>query len=112
MVSGVGRTASISGTVTASGSGAPIAGAEILVDGAAPTNKATSGANKGKLVTGADGTYTATIAAKDVGETADVSVTRKGMSFVPASRLFRPTAVRISRASTSPLSCTPRLRAG
>ena len=78
VVSGVGRTAAISGTVTASGSGAPVAGAEILVDGVAPTNAATSGANEGKLVTGADGSYRAVIVAKDVGETADVSVTKEG----------------------------------
>ena len=86
VVSGVGRTAAISGTVTASGSGDPVAGAEIRVDGEAPTNAATRGANSGKLVTGPDGSYRAVIAAKDIGETADVSVTRKGMSFVPAEQ--------------------------
>ena len=85
-LSGAGTTtASISGTVTASGSGAPIAGAEIKVDGVAPTDKATSGANKGKLVTGADGTYTATIAAKDLGESADVTASKDGMSFAPTT---------------------------
>ena len=84
-LSGAGTTASISGTVTASGSGAPIAGAEIKVDGVAPTNKATSGANKDKLVTGADGTYTATIAAKDLGESADVTASKDGMSFAPTT---------------------------
>ena len=52
--------------------------------GVAPTNAATTGTNKGKLVTGPDGSYKAVIVAKDVGETADVSVTRKDMSFVPA----------------------------
>ena len=83
-LSGVGTTASISGTVTASGSGAPIAGAEIMVDGAAPTNRATTGANAGKLVTGADGTYTATIAAKELGMSAVVTVSKDGMSFAPA----------------------------
>ena len=87
VVSGVGRTAAISGTVTASGSGDPVAGAEILVDDVAPTNAATSRCeHAGKLVTGPDGSYRAVIAAKDVGETADVSVTRKGMSFVPAEQ--------------------------
>ena len=80
---GVGRTASISGTVTASGTGAPIAGAEIKVDGGAPENAATKGTNKGKLVTGADGSYTAVIAAKDVGQTAVVTVSADGWSFVP-----------------------------
>ena len=84
-LSGAGTTASISGTVTASGSGAPIAGAEIKVDDAAPTNAATSGANKGKLVTGADGTYTATIKAKDLGESAAVTVSKDGLSFAPTT---------------------------
>ena len=56
------------------------------MDGVAPTNKATKGANIGKLVTDADGRYRAVIAAKDIGETADVSVTRKSMSFVPAEQ--------------------------
>ena len=58
-LSGKGNQALISGTVTASGSGAPVAGAEILVDGEAPNNKATRGVNTGKLVTDADGFYTA-----------------------------------------------------
>ena len=84
-LSGVGTIASISGTVTASGSGAPIAGAEIKVDGNAPSNAAKGGANKGKLVTGADGTYTAEIAAKDLGESAAVTVSKDGMSFAPAT---------------------------
>ncbi len=84
-LSGVGTIASISGTVTASGSGAPIAGAEIKVDGNAPTNAAKTGANRGKLVTGADGTYTAEFAAKDLGESADVTVSKDGMSFAPAT---------------------------
>jgi hypothetical protein len=83
-ISGVGRTASISGTVTASGTNAPVAGVEIKVDGEAPENAATSGANKGKLVTGADGTYTATIAAKEVGQSAKVTASKAGMTFVPA----------------------------
>ena len=81
----VGQTASISGTVRASGTNAPVAGVEIKVDGVAPTNAAKSGANKGKLVTGADGTYTAVIAAKPLGSTASVSASKAGMTFVPAS---------------------------
>ena len=51
----------------------------------APHNAATSGVNKGKLLTGADGTYTAVIGAKALGETATVTVSKAGMSFVPAS---------------------------
>ena len=83
-LSGVGSTASVSGTVRASGSNAPVAGVEITVDGNAPQNAATSGTNKGKLVTGADGTYAAIFAAKDIGATATVRASKAGMTFVPA----------------------------
>ena len=79
------QVASISGTVRAANSNDPVAGVEIKVDGGAPTNAATSGTNKGKLVTGADGTYTAEFEAKPLGGTVTVSVSKKGMSFVPAS---------------------------
>ena len=85
-LSAVGQYASISGTVRASGTNAPVAGVEIRVDGVAPTNAATSGANSGKLVTGADGTYTAVIAAKAIGSTASVSASKAGMTFVPAAQ--------------------------
>ena len=82
-LSAASQTASISGRVTASGSGDPIAGVEIRVDGKAPQNAATSGTNKGKLVTGADGTYTAVIEAKPLGQSANVTASKRGMSFIP-----------------------------
>ena len=75
--------ATVSGTVRASGTNAPVAGVEVMIDGKAPANAATGGANKGKLVTGADGTYTAEFEAKKLGETVEVSVKKAGMSFVP-----------------------------
>ena len=84
-LSGVGQTASVSGTVRASGSNAPVAGVEITVDGVAPQNKATRGVNKDKLVTGADGTYTAVFAAKEIGQTAKVQASKAGMTFVPGA---------------------------
>ena len=84
-LTGASKTASISGTVTASGSGDPVAGAEIMVDGEAPNNAATSGVNQGKLVTGADGTYTAIINAGELGDVATVTVNKTGMAFRPAS---------------------------
>ncbi|MCY3704388.1 MAG: carboxypeptidase regulatory-like domain-containing protein, partial [Gammaproteobacteria bacterium] len=84
-LSGVQARASISGTVRASGSNAPVAGALIKVDGAAPLNAPTRGVNAGKLLTGADGTYTAIIAAKGLGATASVSASKAGMTFVPAA---------------------------
>ena len=84
-LAGVQARASVSGTVRASGSNAPVAGVLVLVDGVKPTNAPTRGANAGKLLTGADGTYTAEFAAKGLGETADVSVSKAGMLFIPAS---------------------------
>ena len=82
-LSGSALSASVSGTVRASGTNAPVPGVEITVDGEAPTNAATKGTNKGKLVTGADGTYTANFAAKAVGESATVRASKAGMVFVP-----------------------------
>ena len=84
-LSAVGQTASVSGTVRASGTNAPVAGVEIQVDDGPPSNAATKGANKGKLVTGADGTYTVTFKAKEVGQTAKISAHKDGMVFVPGS---------------------------
>ena len=55
------------------------------MDGAAPLNAATSGTNKGKLVTGADGTFTAEAKAKTLGEIANVSAQKDGWTFVPSA---------------------------
>ena len=84
-LAGVQARATISGTVRASGANTPVAGVEIKVDGAAPLNAPTSGANKGKLVTDGDGTYTAIVEAVELGETVTLSVSREGWTFVPAS---------------------------
>ena len=86
-LSGLGMTASVSGRITASGTGEPIPGVEIMVDGAAPSNKATKGANAGKLLTDIDGMYTAMYAAKEVGATAKVSASKAGWNFVPAEQV-------------------------
>ena len=83
-LAGVQARATFSGKVISSTGGAAIAGVEIRVDGDAPTNAATSGANKGKLVTGADGTFMAEAPAKTLGETSDVSAHKDGWTFVPA----------------------------
>ena len=85
-LSGVGKTASISGTVTASGSGDPIAGVQIMAEGLTNFNAKIppTAARNNALVTGADGSYTAVIEAKDLGESVDVSVSKDGMSFAPA----------------------------
>ena len=79
-LSAVGQTASISGTVRASGTAAPVAGAEVAVTGAKVTNLV-----KGKLLTDAEGKYTAIVEAVALGTTVSVSVTKKGMSFAPPS---------------------------
>ena len=75
--------ASVSGTVRASGTNAPVAGVRITVDGKDPTN-GKSGKSKLELWTGADGTYTAEFPAGTVGESADVEASKTGMTFVPA----------------------------
>ena len=86
-VSGVAKTASISGTVRLSGTNTPVAGASITVDGKAPLNaESRSGhPNFGKLLTDADGNYTATFPAKELGSTASASASKAGMTFSPAS---------------------------
>ena len=88
-ISGAGETASISGTVTASGSGAPISGVRIMVEGLQKSSfnakvPPTAAANNA-LVTGADGSYTAVIEAKELGESVEVTVSKDGMSFAPAT---------------------------
>ncbi len=85
---GTASKATVSGKVTASGSGAAIAGAEIQVRYADDTTKWVAPENKasnGKLVTGADGSYMAEVKGQDVGGTAMVRVMKKGMSFAPES---------------------------
>ncbi len=73
-----------SGKVVASGSNAPIAGVEIMIDGKAPENAAKSGANKGKLVTGADGTFRAQGEAKSSG-TVSITAKHADYTFAPES---------------------------
>ncbi len=85
---GTASKATVSGKVTASGSGAAVAGAEIQVRYADDTTKWVAPENKasnGKLTTGADGSYMAELKGGSVGGTATVRVTRKGMSFAPES---------------------------
>ncbi len=68
-----------SGKVVASGSNAPIAGVEIKIDGKAPEN-----AVKGKLLTGADGTFQAQGAAKPSG-TVKITAKHADYTFAPES---------------------------
>ncbi len=85
---GTASKATVSGKVTASGSGAAVAGAEIQVRYADDTTKWVAPENKasnGKLTTGADGSYMAEVKGQDVGGTAMVRVMKTGMSFAPGS---------------------------
>ena len=84
-LAGANATLTVTGTVTESGTAAPIKGVQIKVDGAAPLNAATSGGNKGKLVTGDDGTYTAIIPAKAIGSLSSITAVKSGYVFTPAS---------------------------
>ncbi len=101
-LAGASKFAMVSGTVTASGTGAGVAGAEIKVDGKAPDN-----AVKGKLLTGDDGSFTARIPAKDLGMTSDLTAEKAGMSFTPDPF---PVAAH-SGASTSGINFTGYLHA-
>ena len=79
---GSNTTLTISGTVTETGTGTPIKGVEILVDGKDPLNA--TGAGRGrKLVTVDDGTYTAVVEARGLGQTSSVTAKKTGMSFTP-----------------------------
>ena len=78
-LSGANNTVAITGTVTESGTGAPLKGVEILVDGNAPLN-----ASGGKLTTGDDGTYTALVVTQPNNDPlVMVSPKKAGYHFVP-----------------------------
>ena len=98
-IEGTTETGSVSGRVTTISGQNPVAGVEILIDypgdvdadGKAigpvpPTNVAKSGANAGKVVTDADGNYTATFEAQGSGSSVHVSVRKDGMHFTPAAQ--------------------------
>ena len=80
-VSGANNTVAITGTVTESGTGAPLKGVEIRVDGNAPLN-----ATGGKLTTGDDGTYTALVVTQPNNDPlVSVSPRKAGYHFIPES---------------------------
>ncbi|MCY3705857.1 MAG: carboxypeptidase-like regulatory domain-containing protein [Gammaproteobacteria bacterium] len=95
-----GKFATISGTVRASGSNAPVSGAKVEVDygdgegWVAPANpnaksSRTLDANNIYL-TGSDGTYSIQVTAKALGEFVSVRVTKRGMNFQPETRTHLP----------------------
>ena len=78
-LSGANNTVAITGTVTESGTGTPLKGVEIKVDGKAPLN---APQNK----TGDDGTYTVLVATQPNNDPlVTVSPSKAGYHFVPAS---------------------------
>ncbi len=95
-VEGAADIATISGTVTKSGGGG-VAGVRIKVSGSKLVGLPTSGKNKGKLITGSDGSYVAKVVALAAGGTVEVSASADGMSFQPPSHDV--SAVKDSRIS-------------
>ena len=98
-IEGTTETGSVSGRVTTINGQNPVAGVEVLIDypgdtdddGKAigpvpPVNVNKSGANKGKVVTDADGNYSATFAAQGAGSAVSVSVRKDGMHFTPPAQ--------------------------
>ncbi len=87
----VGEFATVAGTVRASGSAAPIAGALVEVDygdgWVAPTNPNAKSnddlAANDTYKTGSDGTYSIEVEAQGLGGSVSIRVTKSGMSFVP-----------------------------
>ena len=80
-LSGVTNSIMITGQVTNILNGAGIGRALVLVDGQTPSNAPTRGLDAGKLLTAADGTYSAQIRTKERGRTARVSVSKAGYHF-------------------------------
>ena len=77
---GATKTASVSGTVRSSGTGLPLKGVRIMVNGANPLGVPASG-----LKTDDNGLYTATVAAVGPGQTVTVTASMARMSFTPSS---------------------------
>lgn len=83
-VTGATKTAKVNGTVKTA-EGTPVAGVSITANGKAPLNAATSGANKGKLVTNDAGEFSALVQAVEAGQTVAMGASKKGYSFTPAT---------------------------
>ncbi len=90
-VEGAADIHTISGTVTANVGGAGVPGVRIHVTGSDLIGLPTSGKNKGKLVTGSDGSYEAKVVALPAGQTVSVSASADTLSF-SAARVVAPSA--------------------
>ena len=83
-IAGSTKTATIAGTITAAGTGEPVAGARIWVDyGAGAVNPLNAHRTRG-LLTDDDGSYSATVRAQPAGTTVAMSATKSDRSFTPA----------------------------
>ncbi len=91
-VEGAADIATISGTVTMSGGSDGVSGVRISVTGSKLVGLPTSGKNKGKLVTGSDGSYEAKVEALEAGGTVTVTASADGMSFAPPSHVVSAVA--------------------
>ena len=79
---GATKTASVSGTVRSSGTGLPLKGVRIMVNGEDPVNAPNAIVG---LKTDDNGLYTATVAAVGAGQTVTVTASMARMSFTPSS---------------------------
>ncbi len=85
-LSGANNTVAITGTVTEAGTNEPIKGVRIRVDGKNPLNGLPSGSQKGQLLTGDDGTYTALVQIQPNNDPlVTVSASKSGYHFIPPS---------------------------
>ena len=85
-LSGANNTFTVTGTVREVNTGAPISGARILAGGSNPLNGRTTGRGDwlGQVRTGSDGTYTAIVTARGVGQFVSMTAQASGYTFLPA----------------------------
>ncbi len=85
-LSGANNTFTVTGMVREVNTGAPISGARILAGGGNPLNGRTTGRGDwlGQVRTGSDGTYTAVVAARGVGQFVNMTASASGYTFLPA----------------------------
>ena len=87
-IAGTAESATVSGTVTAFGSGDAVGGVEIRVDGGAPLNpnaKSPNAKENDIYRTGANGAYSIRVTPTEAGQTRTISAHKDGYTFSPAS---------------------------
>ena len=85
-LSGANNTFTVTGMVREVNTGAPISDARILAGESNPLNGRTTGRGDwlGQVRTGSDGTYTAVVAARGVGQFVNMTASASGYTFLPA----------------------------